>query len=41
MQQPKSISILSDPIQTPTMVLRDRKIMQGNITGIGRVGLDL
>ena len=41
MQQPKSISILSDPLQTPTMVLRDRKIMQGNITGIGRIGLDL
>jgi hypothetical protein len=41
MQQPKSISILSDPIQTPTMVLRDRKIMQGNVTGIGRIGLDL
>jgi hypothetical protein len=41
LQQPKSATILSDPIQTPTMVLMDHKIMQGNITGIGRIGLDL
>jgi hypothetical protein len=38
LQQPKSASILSDPIETPTMVLMDQKIMQGNITGLGRVG---
>jgi hypothetical protein len=38
MQQPKSASILSDPIQTSTMVLMDRRIMQGNITGLGRIG---
>lgn len=38
LQQPKSVSILSDPIQTATMVLMDNKIMQGNITGLGRIG---
>jgi hypothetical protein len=38
LQQPKSASILSDPIQTATMVLMDNKIMQGNITGLGRIG---
>ncbi|OSC39014.1 hypothetical protein [Mycobacterium decipiens] len=38
LQQPKSATILSDPIQTATMVLMDNKIMQGNITGIGRIG---
>ena len=37
-QQPKSATILSDPIQTPTMVLSHHKIMQGNITGLGRIG---
>ncbi len=36
--QPKSATILTDPIQTPTMVLQHRKIMQGNITGLGRIG---
>ncbi|ORV38200.1 hypothetical protein [Mycobacterium conspicuum] len=40
-QQPKSATILSDPIEIPTMVLMDNKIMQGNITGIGRIGLGL
>jgi hypothetical protein len=40
-QQPKSATILSDPIETPTMVLMDNKVMQGNITGIGRIGLGL
>lgn len=39
--QPKSATILSDPIETPTMVLMDNRVMQGNITGIGRVGLGL
>ena len=38
LQQPKSATILSDPLQTPTMVLMDHKIMQGNLTGIGRIG---
>lgn len=38
LQQPKSATILSDPLQTPTMVLMDYKIMQGNLTGIGRIG---
>ncbi len=38
LQQPKSSTILSDPIQTATMVLMDNKIMQGNITGLGRIG---
>jgi hypothetical protein len=38
LQQPKSASILSDPIQTAAMVLMDNKIMQGNITGLGRIG---
>ncbi|SON60597.1 hypothetical protein MSIMFI_02093 [Mycobacterium simulans] len=38
LQQPKSATILSDPIQTATMVLMDNKIMQGNITGLGRIG---
>jgi hypothetical protein len=37
-EQPKSATILSDPLQTPTMVLLDHKIMQGNITGLGRIG---
>ena len=37
-QQPKSATILSDPIQTPTMVLLHHKVMQGNITGLGRIG---
>ncbi|OBI85615.1 hypothetical protein A9X00_02875 [Mycobacterium sp. 1245805.9] len=37
-QQPKSLTILSDPLQTPTMVLMDGKVMQGNLTGIGRIG---
>jgi hypothetical protein len=37
-QQPKSATILSDPIETPTMVLRDNLVMQGNITGLGRIG---
>jgi hypothetical protein len=41
LQQPKSATILSDPIQTATMILMDNKIMQGNITGIGRIGLGL
>jgi hypothetical protein len=38
LQQPKSATILSDPIQTSSMVLMDNKIMQGNITGLGRIG---
>ncbi|ABL03170.1 hypothetical protein OSH39_10375 [Mycobacterium ulcerans] len=38
LQQPRSATILSDPIQTACMVLMDNKIMQGNITGIGRIG---
>jgi hypothetical protein len=38
LQQPKSATILSDPIETPTMVLMDQRIMQGNITGLGRIG---
>jgi hypothetical protein len=38
LQQPKSASILSDPIQTSSMVLMGNKIMQGNITGLGRIG---
>ncbi|WP_246540881.1 hypothetical protein [Mycobacterium spongiae] len=38
LQQPKSASILSDPIQTACMVLMGNRIMQGNITGIGRIG---
>lgn len=38
LQQPKSATILSDPIQTACMVLMGNKIMQGNITGIGRIG---
>ncbi|CPR11286.1 hypothetical protein BN971_02567 [Mycobacterium bohemicum DSM 44277] len=37
-QQPKSATILSDPIETPTMVLMHHRIMQGNITGLGRIG---
>ena len=37
-QQPKSATILADPIQTACMVLMGNKIMQGNITGIGRIG---
>lgn len=41
LQQPKSATILSDPIQTSCMVLMDKKIMQGNITGMGRIGLGL
>jgi hypothetical protein len=41
LQQPKSATTLSDPIETPTMVLLDNKIMQGNVTGIGRIGLGL
>jgi hypothetical protein len=39
-QQPKSATILSDPIQTSSMVLMDNMIMQGNITGLGRIGLN-
>ncbi|GAB3011716.1 hypothetical protein [Mycobacterium bourgelatii] len=38
LQQPKSLTLLSDPIQTASMVLMNNKIMQGNITGIGRIG---
>ena len=41
LEQPKSATILSDPLQTPTMVLMDNKIMQGNVTGLGRIGLGL
>lgn len=41
LRQPKSATILSDPLETPTMVLMDNKIMQGNITGLGRIGLGL
>ena len=37
-EQPKSATILSDPLQTPTMVLMHHKIMQGNLTGLGRIG---
>jgi len=37
-EQPKSATILSDPLQTPTMVLMQHKIMQGNLTGLGRIG---
>jgi hypothetical protein len=37
-EQPKSATILSDPLQTPTMVLMDHRIMQGNLTGLGRIG---
>ncbi len=37
-EQPKSATILSDPLQTPTMVLMDHKAMQGNLTGLGRIG---
>jgi hypothetical protein len=37
-EQPKSPTILSDPLQTPTMVLMDHKAMQGNLTGLGRIG---
>lgn len=37
-QQLKSATILSDPIQTSSMVLMGNKIMQGNITGLGRIG---
>lgn len=37
-EQPKSATILSDPIETPTMVLLHHKIMQGNLTGLGRIG---
>ena len=37
-EQPKSATIRSDPLQTPTMVLLDRRIMQGNLTGLGRIG---
>lgn len=37
-EQPKSATILSDPLQTASMVLMGNKIMQGNITGIGRIG---
>jgi hypothetical protein len=37
-QQPKSATLLSDPIQTASMVLMGNKIMQGNITGLGRFG---
>jgi hypothetical protein len=32
---------VSEPIQTSSMVLMGNKIMQGNITGIGRIGLGL
>ena len=39
LQQPKSATILSDPIQTSCQVLMDKRIMQGNITGLGRIGL--
>jgi hypothetical protein len=37
-EQPKSATILSDPVQTPTMVLMDHRVMQGNLTGLGRIG---
>lgn len=37
-QQPKSATILSDPLQTASMVLMGNRLMQGNLTGIGRVG---
>jgi hypothetical protein len=37
-EQPKSATVLSDPIETPTMVLMGGKAMQGNITGLGRIG---
>lgn len=37
-EQPKSITILSDPLQTPTMVLTDHRAMQGNLTGLGLIG---
>lgn len=37
-EQPKSATVLSDPLQTASMVLMGNKIMQGNITGIGRIG---
>lgn len=37
-QQPKSATILSDPIQTSCTILMGNKIMQGNITGLGRIG---
>lgn len=37
-EQPKSATTLSDPIQTASMVLMGNKVMQGNITGIGRIG---
>jgi hypothetical protein len=37
-QQPKSATLLTDPIQTSSMVLMGNKIMQGSITGIGRIG---
>jgi hypothetical protein len=37
-QQPKSATILSDPVQTASMVLMNSRLMQGNVTGLGRVG---
>ena len=37
-QQPKSATLLTDPLQTPTMVLLNGKIMQASITGIARIG---
>lgn len=37
-EQPKSATILSGPIQTPTMVLMNHMAMQGKITGLGRIG---
>ncbi len=37
-QQPKSATILSDPLQTASMVLMGNRLMQGNLTGMGRVG---
>ncbi len=37
-QQPKSATILSDPVQTASMVLMRNRLMQGNVTGLGRIG---
>ncbi|MFV0493716.1 hypothetical protein [Mycobacterium sp.] len=37
-RQPESATILCDPIQTSSMILMGGKIMQGNITGITRIG---
>ncbi|MEI7714609.1 MAG: hypothetical protein WCI78_00745 [Mycobacterium sp.] len=37
-QQPKSVTLLSDPLQTPSMVLVNSRIMQPNTTGLSRIG---